>query len=198
VVGAARRRLLRGAPAIGASFLLALGPVAAAQPMRPTRAVISARVLGPRGLGPVHFGTPKAKVVADLGGLFGKPSSGGINTGCGPRYSEVGWGEFVAEFRSGRFSGYRYLKGGWPLTTPGSPHRSSPSQLRGPYLATAKGISLGSTLGQLRSAYGQLRFAGVDKWQVASGVVFVVGSAKEPEPPSSKVVEIKFGTCGDF
>ncbi len=38
----------------------------------------------------------------------------GANTGCGPRYSEEEWDEFVAEFRSGIFSGYRYLKGGWP------------------------------------------------------------------------------------
>lgn len=38
------------------------------------------------------------------------------------------------------------------MTTPGSPNQPPPSQLRGPHLATAKGISLGSTLGQLRSA----------------------------------------------
>ena len=98
----------------------------------------------------------------------------------------------------GIFSGYRYLKGGWPLTTPGSPRRPSPSALHGPHLATAKGISLGSTLGQLRSAYGDVRFVGVDKWQAANGVVFVVEAAREPEPLSSKVVEIKFGACGDF
>jgi hypothetical protein len=103
VAGAARRGLLRGAPAVGASFLLALGPVAAAQPVRSGRAVTSARALGPRGPGPVHFGTPKAKAVRDLVSLFGEPSSSGINTGCGPRYSEAEWGEVVAEFRSGSF-----------------------------------------------------------------------------------------------
>jgi hypothetical protein len=65
-------------------------------------------------------------------------------------------------------------------------------------LATAEGISLGSTLLQLRSAYGDVRFIGVDRWQAANGVVFVVDAAREPEPPSSEVVEIKFGTCGDF
>ena len=75
---------------------------------------------------------------------------------------------------------------------------ASPSALHGPHLATAKGISLGSTLGQLRSAYGDVRFVGVDKWQAANGVVFVVEAAREPEPLSSKVVEIKFGACGDF
>ncbi len=30
------------------------------------------------------------------------------------------------------------------------------------------------------------------------GVVFVVNATKAPEPLSSKVIEIKFGTCGDF
>jgi hypothetical protein len=66
------------------------------------------------------------------------------------------------------------------------------------HLTTAKGISLGSTLLQLRSAYGDLRFIGVGRWQAANGVVFVVDATREPEPPSSKIVEIKFGTCGDF
>jgi hypothetical protein len=65
-------------------------------------------------------------------------------------------------------------------------------------LATAKGISLGSTLGQVRAAYGELHFVGVDKWQAANGLVFVVGDSREPEPPSSKVVEVKFDACGDF
>ena len=108
------------------------------------------------------------------------------------------WGELVAEFRLGAFSGYRYLKGGWPLTAPVSPSRPPPSQLHAPPLATAKGIFLGSTLGQLRSVYGDVRFVGVDKWPVTNGVVFVVDAAREPEPPSSRIVEIKFGTCGDF
>jgi len=187
-----------GASIFGASLLLALGPVAAAQTVPTTRVIAPTHVLGPEGVGPVHFGTAKAKAVADLSSLFGRPSSQGGNSGCGARYSEVEWGELVAEFRLGTFSGYRYLKGGWPLTTPGSPRRPPASALHGPHLATAKGISLGSTLGQLRSAYGNARFVGVDKWQAANGVVFVVDAPREPEPPSSKVVEIKFGTCGDF
>ena len=59
-------------------------------------------------------------------------------------------------------------------------------------------ISLGSTLRQLHVAYDKLRFVGVDKWQAANGLIFVVNAAREPEPRSSKVIEIKFGTCGDF
>ena len=65
-------------------------------------------------------------------------------------------------------------------------------------MATAKGISLRSTLAQVRSAYGGLRFTGVDKWRAPNGVVFVVNATREPEPLSSKLVEVKFGTCGDF
>lgn len=115
-----------------------------------------------------------------------------------PRYTEVEWGQLVAEFRLGTFSGYRYMKGGWPLTTPGPLRRPAPSGQADIPLATAKGISLGSTLGQVRLAYGKLHFVGVDKWRAANGIIFVVDAPREPEPPSSKVVEIKLGTCGDF
>ena len=104
------------------------------------------------------------------------------------------WGELVAEFRLGIFSDYRYMKGEWPLTTPGSPRRLLPSEHAGLVLATAKGISLG----QLHLAHGELHFAGVDKWRAANGIIFVVDALRDPEPPSSKVVEIKLGTCGDF
>lgn len=44
----------------------------------------------------------------------------------------------------------------------------------------------------------ELHFVGVDKWRAANGIIFVVGALREPEPPFSKVVEIKLGTCGDF
>jgi hypothetical protein len=50
----------------------------------------------------------------------------------------------------------------------------------------------------LSLAYGKLHFVGVDKWRAANGIIFVVDASREPEPASSKVVEIKLGTCGDF
>src|SRR5207302_32992 len=124
----------------------------------------SALTLGPSGIGTVRFGLTKAKAVAELSGLFGTPSARGLNTGCGPRYTEVEWGDLVAEFRLNEFSGFRYVKGGFPLTTPGSPRESSPPKSASPKLATAKGISLGSTLAQLRAAYGQLRSIGAGRW----------------------------------
>ena len=192
-----RHGFVRSAGAFGALFLLPLGPPLVAPTPRVGAVVASNRLLGPEGIGPARFGVAEAKAVGELSGVLGKTTSQGENTGCGPRYREVEWGELVAEFRSGVFSGYRYLVGGWPLTTPGSPRRPPPGP-PGPRLATAKGISLGSTLGQLHGAYGNMRFVGVDKWQAANGLVFVVNAAREPEPQSSKVVEIKFGTCGDF
>ncbi|HVC86169.1 MAG TPA: hypothetical protein VNC40_01940 [Gaiellaceae bacterium] len=135
--------------------------------------------LGPNGVGKVHFGLTKTKAVAALTQLFGPPTSRGPNTGCRPRYTEVVWGGLSAEFRVNVFSGYRY---------------------RGvkPKLATATGISLGNTLAQVRAAYGKLVFVGTDRWRAPNGLVFYDNAMHDPEPPSSRIVEIKIGTCGDF
>ena len=62
----------------------------------------------------------------------------------------------------------------------------------------AMGITLGSTLGQLRAAYGALRFVGVDKWQAQNGLAFADAAEHDPEPPSSQIIEVKIWTCGDF
>ena len=160
----------------------------------PAHAALPVR-LAPNGVGPVKFGLRKDRTVARLRSLFGAPSSQGVNTACGLRYTEVEWGDLVAEFRSKRFTGYRYRRGGYPLTTPGSPH---PSGRGRPRLATAAGITLGSTLRQLRAAYPTLRVAGASTWRAANGLVFVDNAKTDPTPPSSRIVEIKIGTCGGF
>jgi hypothetical protein len=121
----------------------------------------SAPTLGPRGIGAVQFGLPQLKALAELTDLFGAPSAHGVNTGCGPRYTEVEWGDLVAEFRLSTFSGFRYIKGGYPLTTPGSPREPSPPKTLFPQLVTSTGVSLGSTLAQLQTAYGSLQLAGL-------------------------------------
>lgn len=153
--------------------------------------------LGPDGIGSVRFGLAKARAVSALNGLFGTPAARGVNTGCGPRYAEVVWGDLVAEFRANTFSGYRYAVGGYPLTTPGSP-RAPRQKAVVPRLATSRGITLGSTLAQLRQAYMALHSVGTDRWQAGNGLVFVDDARHDPELPSSHITEIKIGTCGDF
>ena len=149
------------------------------------------------GIGAVHFGLAEARAVGELRALFGAPSARGFNTGCGPRYTEVVWGELAAEFRSGRFSGYRYSSGGYPLTTPGSPQPRPTGRPGKPMLVTPTGVSLGSTLRQLRAAY-RLRLVGASRRQAPNGLVFVDDAKRDPEPPASRIIEIKIGTCGDF
>ena len=177
-------------------------PAAVAVCAAVTFAVASASVaasppsLKPDGLGAVDFGLPKKQAVAELSRLFGPPSATGINTGCGRRYTEVVWGDLDAEFRGSVFSGYRYVNGGYPLVTPGSPRPIKPSSVT-PRLATSRGITLGSTLAQVRVAYGTLHRIGADAWR-AGRLSFADNQAHDPVPPSGRIIEVKTGTCGDF
>ena len=155
-------------PTLLAAALVALGTGAAAA--LAGERMSAAATLAPSGIGRVRFGLPKQEAVAKLSALFGAPSARGGNTGCGPRYTEVDWGDLVAEFRLGRFSGFRYIEGGYPLTTPGSPREPAPLKTVVPRLATSTGVSLGSTLGQLRAAYGTLRLVTADSWRAANGL----------------------------
>jgi hypothetical protein len=157
----------------------------------------SNRTLGPDGVGTVRFGVTKLKAVTELSDLFGTPSAQGVNTGCGSRYAEVEWGDLVAEFRLSKFSGFRYITGGYPLTTPGSPRQARPKTVF-PRVATSKRISLGSTLAQVRAAYRSVRPIGADTWRSPNGLVFVDNALRDPVPTSSRIREIKIGTCGDF
>ena len=158
----------------------------------------SARVLQPHGIGAVRFGTAKLKTVTVLSHLFGMPSARGINSACGSRYTEVEWGDLVTEFRSGRFSGFRFIKGGYPLTTAGSPREQSRSKSVSPKLAVSAGVSLGSTVAELRAAYRTSQRVGADMWRSADGLIFVDDAKRDPVPPTSRIIEIKIGTCGAF
>lgn len=143
------------------------------------------------GIGGVRFGTPKAKTVWELTALLGKPSAPFVNSGCGRRLSETAWGHLYVEFRSGRFTGYRYIESGWPMSRSGRLNKR-------PYLSTTRGVELGSTLGRLRRAYGRLDLVGADRWMVRGGLIFYDDAERDPPPVSSRIVEIKIGTCGDF
>jgi hypothetical protein len=182
---------------LATTLLIAVGLGAAAMAAPSAQSTPGAANLAPDGIGTVRFGLEESRAVTELNALLGAPAARGVNTGCSPRYTEVEWGDLVAEFRSNRFSGYRYAEGGYPVTTPGSPHEALPPK-SSPTLATARGISLGSTLAELRVVYGPLRFIGTDRWQSPNGLVFVDNAEHSPEAPSSRLVEIKIGTCGDF
>jgi hypothetical protein len=157
----------------------------------------SAIVLGADGIGSVRFGISRNRAVSELRRRFGTPSAQGVNTGCGPRYREVDWGDLLAEFRLGRFSGYRYVTAGYQLPIPAGPRAPGPN---GPTtgLTTATGITLDSTLAQVREAYKPLAFVGTDRWKAKNDIVFVDDAERDPEPPNSRIIEIKTSTCGDY
>jgi hypothetical protein len=160
---------------------------------------LGGQVLRPDGVGAVRFGMAKLKTVTELSHLFGSPSASGLNSACGSRFTEVEWADFVAEFRSGRFSGFRYIKGGYPLTTAGSPREAFPSKAVSPKLAVSTGVSLGRTVAELRAAYpGRLQRVGADMWRSANGLIFVDNAKRDWVPSTSRIVEIKIGTCGAF
>jgi hypothetical protein len=153
-------------------------------------------VVSDTGIAGVRFGLPRAAAVSALTRLFGHPSRTMINSGCGPRFTEVAWGHLFVEFRDGRLAGFRYMQAGW-LPQGRSPE-PTPLRLLQPKLVTVEGVSLGSTLGRLRAAYGRLDLVGTDRWRTPDGLVFYDDATRQPSPPSSRIVEIKYGTCGDF
>ena len=153
-------------------------------------------VVSADGIAGVRFGLPRAEAVTELTRVLGRPSRAMTNGGCGRRYTEVAWGHLYAEFREGRLSGFRIMQGTWLPQR--RPPRPTPFSLIRPRVATGTGISLGSTLEQLRSAYGRLDLVGTDRWRTPDGLIFYDDARRDPPPPSSRIIEIKDGTCGDF
>jgi hypothetical protein len=109
----------------------------------------------------------------------------------------VAWGDLVVEFRLDRFSGYRYATAGYALPIPGGPRAPAAS---GPTtdLTTATGITLATTLARVRDAYRTLASPGTDRWKAKNGIVFVDDAERDPDPPDSRIIEIKTATCGDY
>jgi len=150
--------------------------------------------LSSEGIGGVRIGSSKAQTVAALTRLFGPPTRRFVSSGCGSAVTEVAWRHLYAEFRLGTFTGFRYVAGS---IQPWSAGRPSEASVR-PRLATALGISIGSTLAQLRERYGRLTPVGTARWESSDGLVFYDNAARFPDPGGSRIDEIKFGTCGDF
>jgi hypothetical protein len=186
------RLVLRGSWLLLASATLAL-------PGAAIGSRIALPYLGSTGIGPARFGFPEKRVLSLLRPSLGRPNAIGINSGCGRDLTEVAWQDLIAEFRSGRFSGYRLIRGGWPLKTPGSPHDRVTSAAPVPPLRTAAGITVGNTFGELRSAYGRLTRTGALRWTAANRLTFSMASTvANPTSAANPIVEIQTGTCGDF
>jgi hypothetical protein len=156
-------------------------------------------VLRATGIGSVPVGAPKARAVAALQRLLGPPNATFASPGCGRRFTEVAWRDLVVEFREGQFSGYRFAEGGWPHSGQQSPDRVT-SKKPTPPLSTASGITLGSTVGELRHAYGALRMTGAVQWTASNDLNFVESSTvRNTRLPDNRIVEIHTKTCGtDF
>lgn len=148
-------------------------------------------------VGPARLGISKAQAVASLSLTLGKPTAEGVSRACGPRFTEVAWHDLIAEFRAGKFTGYRFVAGGWPLWTSRSSHVVAPTSHPSPALRTARGITLGSTLGQLRAAYGKLKLSGAIQWTASDGLSFIESSnVVNPRSAADRIAEIHVGTCG--
>jgi len=141
--------------------------------------------LAGNGLGVVNFGASVGSVTKAVSAKLGSPT-GHPSAGCVGGYSQVAWHDLIAQFRHGRFTGYRY----WTLDPAGAPTESV-----SPRLETAQGITLGSTFAQLKAVY-KLTQTGTDFWKARNGIVFALNSPTYPSPPSAPIYEIKtFGVC---
>jgi hypothetical protein len=154
-------------------------------------------ILDSRGIAGAHFGETESAALAALTSQFGAPTRRLPNTGCGPLFREIEWRHLYAEFRGQTFEGVRYIAGAWPIGNLRPATGRASAVL--PRVATAKGISLGSTLGDVRAAYKPLRLIGTDRWRSSGDLIFYDNARRDPPPSSSRIVEIKAGvTCGDF
>ncbi len=167
--------------------LLALGASAAVS--APGGATVRHSVeLAGNGLGVVNFGSSLGSVTKAVSAKLGPPT-GHPSAGCVGGYSQVAWHNLIAQFRHGRFTGYRY----WTLNASGKP--LEPGATVSPRLKTAKGITLGSTFAQLKDLY-KLTQTGTDFWKAPNGIVFALNSPTYPSPPGAPIYEIKtFGVC---
>lgn len=192
------RSAMRTAVRVPDCGLLLISPIISGTVDRDAWSVwASSFVLDAGGIGTIRFGLSRARAISELLRRFGAPSAEGVNTGCGPRYLEVAWGDLIAEFRLNKFSGYRYVTAGYRLPIPGGP-RAVASHGPTAGLFTASGITLGSPLAQVRAAYRPVAFVGTDRWKATNGIVFVDAARHDPEPPNSRIIEIKTATCGDY
>jgi hypothetical protein len=178
------------------AVVAALGVAATCVLTAPASGKATTPVVSSHRVGGVRFGTSKSQAVRELASLLGSPTHRFVNNGCGPKYTEVEWSHLYVEFRLGKLTGFRYMRGAWerPAVTAGGGDRGLV-----PKLITPEGVSLGSTLAQVRDRYGPLEIVGTDRWRTRDGLVFYISYlVTQPPPPNSRITEIKYGTCGDW
>jgi hypothetical protein len=84
------------------------------------------------------------------------------------------------------------------LSNAGSPSRLLPSGLPKLTFGHRPGISLGSTLGQVRLAHGERHLPAADRWRALDGIIFVGAALRDPEPRRARSSRLRWGTFGDF
>jgi hypothetical protein len=165
------------------SCSLASGGAVAASTNEPIR-------LAGNGLGVVSFGSPTASTIRILTAVLGAPT-GHPSAGCTGSYSQTAWHDLIAQFKNGRFAGYRYLAGGVAGITPTTKTLRTATV---PKLATPAGITLEDTFAEVRHAYPTLRQSGTDFWRTPSGIVFGF-DASGKAVAASPIYEIKNNVC---
>jgi hypothetical protein len=169
--------------------LAALGCVLLGGAAARASATVPIRLDG-NGLGVVSFGASAQSATKALTAVLGAPSAH-PSAGCAGDYSEVAWHDLIAQFRNGRFSGYRYLAGGLSGI---SPTITTLRAAKVPKLDTATGITLGDTFAEVKHAYPRLSQSGTSFWRTAGGIVFAF-DAPGNVVAASQVYEIKNDVC---
>jgi len=135
------------------------------------------------GLGLANFGEPAALSTEAITAVLGAPT-GHPSAGCTGRYTQAAWHDLIVQFNEGRFTGYRYVAGGFDGVSPSRETLHAPVV---PMIATAKRITLGSTMAEVKRAYRSLDRSGTDFWRTPSGIVFAFYSGKPNPSPLSPV-----------
>jgi hypothetical protein len=142
------------------------------------------------GLGVVSFGATTSSAIKTITDVLGAPT-GNPSVGCTGDYSQTAWHDLIAQFKNGRFAGYRYLAGG---SSGLSPTTTSIRGAKIPRLATTTGITLGDTFAEVRLAYPMLEQSGSDAWRTSSGIVFAFFDEGDAVP-TSPIYDIKNDVC---
>lgn len=169
--------------------LVALGSLLFGGGVARASATVPIRLDG-NGLGVVGFGASASMATKTLTAVLGAPTAH-PSAGCAGDYSEIAWHDLIAQFRDGRFAGYRYLAGG---LTGISPTIATLRAAKVPKLDTATGITLGDSFAEVKRAYPVLKQSGSFFWRTASGIVFAF-DAPGNVAAASQIYEIKNNVC---